>query len=287
MARPLRIEVAGGLYHVTSRGDRREDIYLDDGDRRAWLEIFGAVCKRCNWICHAWCQMNNHYHIVVETAEGNLSQGMRQLNGVYTQTFNRIHQRVGHVFQGRYRSVIVEKDAYLLELLRYVVLNPVRAGLVDDAANWRWSSYDAMVGAVNRPEWLQTDWALGQFSRVRNRAVSGYMDFVRVGVELPSLWKSLMGQIFLGSEAFVRKLQGELADRSTIPEIPRAQRRPLARPLIEYRDTIADPKVAMAAAYSTGDYTMQEIAICFNVHYSTVSRAVRRAEQEKMHDCKT
>ena len=281
MARPLRIELAGGLYHVTSRGDRREDIFLDDADRHAWLAIFGAVCKRCNWICHAWCQMSNHYHVVVETVEGNLSQGMRQLNGVYTQTFNRTHGRVGHVFQGRYRAVIVEKDAYLLELLRYVVLNPVRAGMVADAADWPWSSYGAMVGTAGQPEWLQTDWGLGQFSRVRSQAVLSYVDFVRAGVGLPSLWQSLQGQIFLGSELFVKRLQEELADRSTISEIPRVQRRPLARPLEEYRDTIADKKAAMAAAYATGDYTMHEIAICFGVHYATVSRAVKRAEHAK------
>jgi REP element-mobilizing transposase RayT len=122
MARPLRLELAGGLYHVTSRGDRREDIYLDDADRMAWLEIFTQTSKRFNWVCHAWCLMDNHYHIVVETIEGNLAQGMRHLNGVYTQTFNRTHKRVGHVFQGRYKAIIVEKDRYLLELARYEVL---------------------------------------------------------------------------------------------------------------------------------------------------------------------
>jgi REP element-mobilizing transposase RayT len=281
MARPLRIELAGGLYHVTSRGDRREDIYLDDDDRLAWLDNFGLVCKRFNWVCHAWCQMTNHYHIVVETVEGNLSQGMRQLNGVYTQSFNRTHDRVGHVFQGRYKGVIVEKDAYLLELLRYVVLNPVRASMVADTVDWPWSSYPAMIGRENRPEWLQTDWALGQFGRQRARAVTGYVDFVRAGVELPSLWESVRGQIFLGSEDFVRRMHNEAADRLDIAEIPRAQRRALARPLAEYRDSIVDRKAAMAAAYATGDYTMQEIALCFGVHYSTVSRAIKQFEQKR------
>jgi len=102
MARPLRIEYAGALYHVTSRGDRREDIYHDDKDRLTWLDVFSQVCTRFNWRCHGWCLMDNHYHILIETAEGNLSQGMRQLNGVYTQRSNRRHGRVGHVFQGRY-----------------------------------------------------------------------------------------------------------------------------------------------------------------------------------------
>lgn len=113
MARPLRLEFAGGLYHVTSRGDRREDIFGGDEDRLTWRGIFADVCERFNWVCHAYCLMSNHYHIVVETVEGNLAQGMRQLNGVYTQYVNRTHARVGHVFQGRYKAILVEKDSYL------------------------------------------------------------------------------------------------------------------------------------------------------------------------------
>ena len=130
MARPLRLELAGGLYHVTSRGDGREDIYLSDADRETWLSVLGHVCARFNWRCHAWCQMSNHYHLVIETPEANLAKGMRQLNGVYTQRFNRTHGRVGHVFQGRYKAILVERDSYLLELVRYVVLSPLRAGMI-------------------------------------------------------------------------------------------------------------------------------------------------------------
>ncbi len=277
MARPLRIELAGGLYHVTSRGDRREDIFLDDADRLMWLELFGQVCRRYNWICHAWCLMDNHYHIVVETVEGNLAQGMRQLNGVYTQDFNRTHHRVGHVFQGRYKAIIVEKDSYLLELARYVVLNPVRARMVKDAGDWPWSSYPAMTGTQAAPEWLQTDWILGQFSPQRRRAMQRYADFVRAGVGLPGLWEHLSGQIYLGSEEFVKRMH-RAAERAEIGEIPRAQRRPLAKPLSHYQSKYRDPKVAMVAAYATGDYTMQAIADFFGVHYATVSRAVNAAE---------
>ena len=144
MARPLRLELAGGLYHVTSRGDRREAIYEEDEDRRRWLEILGHTCKRFNWRCHAYCQMDNHYHIVIETAEANLSKGMRQLNGVYTQYYNIQHDRVGHVFQGRFKGILVERDEYLLELARYVVLNPVRAKVTKTIGVWKWSSYKAM-----------------------------------------------------------------------------------------------------------------------------------------------
>ena len=129
MSRPLRVEFPRALSHVTSRGDRREAIFLDEADRQQWLTLFCQVCQRFNWICHAYCLMDNHFHIVVKTIEGNLSAGMRQLNGVYTQGHNRAHGRVGHVFQGRFKAVVVQRESYLLELARYVVLNPVRAGL--------------------------------------------------------------------------------------------------------------------------------------------------------------
>jgi len=138
MARPLRLEFAGALYHVTSRGDRREEIYSDDQDRQIWLDTLGRACDRFNWVVHAYCQMTNHYHLVVETVDGNLSRGMRQLNGQYTQGFNRRHNLVGHLFQGRYKAILVQKEAYLLELSRYVVLNPVRAGMVKRPEEWPW-----------------------------------------------------------------------------------------------------------------------------------------------------
>ncbi len=124
--------------------------------RRIWLEVFAQVCSRYNWRCHAWCQMDNHYHILVETAEGNLSLGMRQLNGVYTQKSNRRHGLFGHVFQGRYKAILVQKDAYLLELSRYVVLNPVRAGMVSDVHEWQWSSYNVMIGNKHRQSGLKS-----------------------------------------------------------------------------------------------------------------------------------
>ena len=146
MARPLRIEFEGALYHVTSRGDERRDIFLDDADREAFLQILGDVVRRFAWRCHAYCLMGNHYHLLIETPNANLSRGMRHLNGVYTKRFNRTHERVGHVMQGRYKSILVDKDEYLLELARYVVLNPVRAGVVRSARDWKWSSYRATAG---------------------------------------------------------------------------------------------------------------------------------------------
>ena len=170
MARPLRIEFAGALYHVTSRGDGRDDIYLDDDDRNRWFEVLTGVHERFNWEVHAYCLMSNHYHLVIETPDGNLAQGMRQLNGVYTQGFNRAHQRVGHVFQGRYKAILVERDAYLLELSRYVVLNPVRARMVRTADEWPWSNYRATAGLSPAPNWLNVTWTLATFGQRREPA---------------------------------------------------------------------------------------------------------------------
>lgn len=282
MSRPLRIELAGGLYHVTSRGDGREAIYFEDGDRLKWLEVLGEVCERFNWRVHAWCQMTNHYHLVIETPEANLAQGMRQLNGVYTQHVNRAHKRVGHVFQGRYKAILVERDSYLLELARYVVLNPVRAGMVKGPRQWRWSSYRSMVSSTEAPSWLVTDWILGQFGQVRARAVQKYIDFVRSGLGLPSIWQHLQGQIYLGSEAFVKRMQqlsAESASDTRIAEVPRAQRRPKVLPLEVFTSRHAKRNAAMAAAFGSGGYSLAQIAEHFGVHYSTVSRAVRAVEK--------
>lgn len=274
MSRPLRIEFAGALYHVTSRGDGREDIYRCDADRLTWLDLFATVCARFDWVCYAWCQMDNHYHVVLETQEANLSSGMRQLNGVYTQAFNRRHHRSGHVFQGRFHAILVERDAYLLELVRYVVLNPVRARMATDASAWPWSSYSAMVGAHSVPRWLGANSILRQFGLTRRRAVAAFVEFIQAGVSTPSIWSGLRAQLYLGREAFVEGLERP-ADCAAHPEIPRAQRRPHPRPIESYRLVHDDRSAAMAAAFASGDYSMQQIARVFGVHYATVSRAVK------------
>jgi putative transposase len=286
MARPLRIELAGGLYHVTSRGDRRERIYYDDADRSAWLNLSGEVCERFNWRCHAYCQMTNHYHVVVETPEANLSKGMRQLNGVYTQSTNRRHGLVGHRFQGRFKAILVERDAYLLELARYVVLNPVRAGMVRAAEDWVWSSYRATVGQASAPAWLERDWLLAQFGEERARAQARYADFVRQGIGGASIWDDLRHQVFLGSEGFAERHGGQTEPLERLREIPRAQRRAFAEPLAGFARRYPERGEAMARAFATGVYTMQEIATFFGVHYSTVSRAVRRFAVERCSNTK-
>jgi len=280
MSRPLRLELAGGLYHITSRGDHRDDIYIDDADRNKWLDTLGQVCQRYNWQCHAYCLMTNHYHIVVETVEGNLSQGMRQLNGVYSQYFNHTHHRVGHVFQGRYKGALVDKDSYLLELTRYVVLNPVRAHMVRKEIDWPWSSYRSMIGELHSPEWLETDWLLSQFSDQKKRAIVKYKEFVRAGVGQPGIWDDLTQQIYLGDEHFLKEMQKVMDGQADLSEIPRAQRRSPAESLRYYEETYQDRKRGMVEAYRSGDYTMKQIAEYFNVHYSTVSRAIKKTESK-------
>ena len=193
MSRPIRIEFPDALYHVTARGDRREAIYEDDVDRQTFLSIFGQVIVQCNWICHAWCLMDNHYHLLIQTPDGNLSKGMRQLNGVYTQASNRRHRRVGHLFQGRFKAILLDSDAYLLELSRYVVLNPLRAGMVQHPADWRWSSYRASMGLEPAAPWLAADGLLAQFAKRRSVAQRRYAQFVAEGVQAGSPWASLKG----------------------------------------------------------------------------------------------
>ena len=271
MARPFRIEYRGAIYHVTSRGDGREDIYLSDQDRYAFLDLLGKCCSRFDWVVYAYCLMSNHYHLVLETLEPNLSQGMRQLNGVYTQYFNRSHSRVGHVFQGRFKAILVDKDAYLLELSRYVVLNPVRANMVRSVRDWRFSSYRATSGQEAAPSWLNTDWLLGQLSHTKSRAQERYKEFVSQGKGLP-IWTNLKQQIYLGDDRFIKKVQPKLKSDRDLGEIPQAQRRASPKPLEYYRRRFSG-RQALAEAYASGGYTLKSIADFFGVHYSTVSRA--------------
>ena len=281
MARPLRLEFGGALYHIIARGDGREDIYLGNGDRRLFLDGLGGVCHRFNWLVHAYCLMGNHYHLLVETPEANLSKGMRQLNGVYTQRFKRTHGRVGHVFQGRYKAILVEKEAYLLELARYVVLNPVRAKMVRQPGNWPWSSYRATVGSETAPDWLETRAILSSFADSETKAVARYIRFVADGKGQPSPWEQLTRQVFLGSDAFVSAMQRQLPRGRDLREVPQARARPVAKPISVYDRKHADRESAIAAAYASGGHTMQDIGDYFGLHYSRISKIIRKAEQAK------
>jgi hypothetical protein len=215
--------------------------------------------------------------MVIETPDANLSKGMRQLNGVYTQRFNRTHRRVGHVFQGRFKAILVDKDSYLLELARYVILNPLRAKMVLRLEQWPWSSFLATCGQTAKPNWLQTDFVLSQFAPQRARAIAKYVAFVHEGAKLPSVWEQLQGQVYLGSEAFVKKMQALVDTKPSLTEIPRAQRRVLKRALTDFAGA-HERNEAIALAYLSGQHTMAAIAKHFGMHYTSVSRLVKNEQ---------
>lgn len=260
---------------MTSRGNAREDIVDDDEDRAGWLAILAHVVARYDWHCHAYCLMDNHYHLLIETPRPNLAQGMRQLNGRYTQAYNRRHRRVGHLLQGRYKAILVEKAVHLLELCRYVVLNPVRAGLVAHPRQWKWSSYRATAGEGEAPVWLTVDWVRGQFGSRHRDAQERYRTFVAEGRGGPRPWDQLQGQIYLGSEDFIAQHQ---PDR-VIREIPRRQTQALRPPLrVLFQRKQAQARL-IHDAYRHHGYRLAEIADYLGVHYATVSRRLKQAEQ--------
>lgn len=276
MARPLRIEFPGALYHVTARGVRRAAIYLNDGDRLEWLDILAQVCDRFNFTVPAYCEMGNHYHLLLETHDGNLCRGMRQLNSLYSQYFNRRHEQAGHVLQGRYKAILVQKETYLLALARYIVLNPVRANCSAMAEHWRWSSYRATAGMVAAPGWLDVDYLLGRFGNTRAAACVAYQRFVAAGMHEANPLGETQHQLVLGDQGFVERYRRQSSPK--LNAVCRDQRRLTAFPLDHYQALYPDRDQAMAAAYRSTAYTMAQISNYFRVSSQTVSRAVKRYE---------
>ena len=281
MARPLRIEYPGAVYHLTARGNARMATFLDDADRRRFLALIEEVVGRFKWHCYAYCLMDNHYHLLVETTTCNLSMGMRQINGVYTQYFNRRYDRVGHVFQGRFKSILVERESYLLELCRYVVLNPVRAGIAGRPDDYAWSSYPATAGIEEPPRFLAVHWVLSQFGSDQPTAQQRYRDFVSEGIiGKRQVWEDLKSQCVLGSSKFLAKIAPALKGKAPVHEITRLQRM-LLRPSLEELFALAGSSgkqarnELMKKANLEHDYSFSEIGRHLGFHYATVSRIVR------------
>jgi len=226
MSRPLRVEFEGAVYHVTARGNSGLHVYADDRDRNKFLEFLAQELEQQLWLCHAYCLMGTHWHLLLETPEPNLSRGMARLNSRYSQWFNHRHGRHGHLLQGRYHAILVDKESYLLELCRYVVLNPVRAHMVEHVDQWRWSSYLTTVGRRAGPDWLTTEWVLSHFGSSTKPAQVAYERFVADGMNRTSPWQNLTERLFLGSEDFLRRMQARIeARRGSSPFSP-----PLPRP---------------------------------------------------------
>ena len=300
MARPLRLEFPGALYHLTARGNAQQPIYLDDADRQRFLRLVAQEIHQQHWRCYAYCLMDNHYHLVVETPEPTLSRGLRRLHGTYTQYFNRRHRRVGHLLQGRFKSLLVEKENYLQELCRYVVLNPVRARLVKTAQDWPWSSYGRTVGLQPAPAWLDVPAVLQLFDVEGERARLSYQRFVEEGVGLASPWTDITGQIFLGSPAFRERME-ELLSAKPLANVPVEQTcptRPSAEQVLQrvaalyqvplnslVKDTRSEAaKTAVYLLRRAVNEPLQTVAVRFGVSPSRVSQIQRAIEERPLTD---
>lgn len=276
MARQLRIQFPGALYHITARGNDKQDIFLREDDYDDFLLILGKACKRYNLILHSYCLMSNHYHLLIETPVGNISQGMRQINSSYTQHFNKKYQRVGHLLQGRFKSILVEKESYLLELSRYISLNPVRARMVEDPKDWPWSSYPQLIGFNKKIPCLFTDWILGQFGTDRESALKTYQDFILSGIDKESPLKNVKGQIFLGSNEFLTKMEKFINLKEQLAEIPKKQLYSSRPTLVEIftSNQVRDKKIYQAN--QEYGYTLKEIASHLHLHYTTISKIISK-----------
>jgi REP element-mobilizing transposase RayT len=225
MARPLRIEFADALYHVTSRGNERRPIFRNIRDRQAFLLFLGAAAKRFGWSVTAWVLMTNHFHLVLQTPEPNLSQGMHWLNSSYVNWFNRAHKRSGHLFQGRFKAILIDSESYFADALRYVVLNPVHAKMCERPEEYRWSSYRATAGLEAAPEWLDVDAVHRLFGPDAATAQPLYRDFVlaKIGCE-DRLWDKLSNQLYLGSESWLKTMRKQVETKARSTDHPLVQR---------------------------------------------------------------
>ena len=308
MGRALRIEYAGALYHITSRGNERKKIFLDDADRKKFLEILEDYHDRYGILIHSYVLMDNHYHLILETPKGNLLKVMHGLNGGYTGYFNRKYGRTGHLFQGRYKGIIIDKDSYLIPLSRYVHLNPVRAKVVEKPEQYRWSSYPGYVGKGKEHEWVEYSWILSEFGRYRLGAKRKYREYTEEALnrKVESPFKSLHSQVILGGEEFIKRIKRMLTGKALSHEIIERRR------LIEY--PLLDEVVRLVArAFKINEEVIQgkgsrantarKVALYFaqrytglsneaignlfgGIHYSAVSKASMRLKEEMMSDKK-
>ena len=272
MARPIRFQCAGLTYHVTARGVRKSEIYVDDVDRRRFLQTLETVVERYGLRCHAYCQMTNHYHLALTITDANLSRAMQHLNGVYAQWWNWRHQRAGHLFQARFKAQIVQDGRYLANVCRYIVLNPVRAGMVGAPDAWRWSSYRATVGRGRPVTFLDLDWLQdGRSPKDRVSAGERFAHFVQ-SADADTL--RLSRQAVLGDDDFVARLYA-YRDRPG-QEIPRAWGRRSLSTIFEGAVTRTARDAAVLTAVSE-HYTLAAIARYLQVHPTTVSKIVGEA----------
>ncbi|BDV43603.1 transposase [Geotalea uraniireducens] len=287
MARPLRIEYPGAYYHVTSRGNERKDIFKSRRDREKFLDYLSSATERYGAAVHAYCLMSNHYHLLLETPEGNLSEIMRHINGAYTTYFNIKRKRSGHLFQGRYKAILIEADEYLVELSRYIHLNPVKAGMVEKPEQHKWSSYQGFTGQCKAPEWLKTGFIWGCFATKEAVAQKKYRGFVEdmSGKEYESPLTGTIGSSILGSPGFVDEISSTHLKGKKDTNIP-ALRQFISRPtpeeiLVAAKAGFADNEklarqVGIHLCHKFSGLKLREIGDLFDVRDTAISEANRR-----------
>lgn len=289
VARPLRIQYPGALYHVTSRGNERKTVFRNDTDRNKFLSYLQSAHEKYGAIIHCFCLLCNHYHILLETPRANLSQILHHINGAYTIYFNIKRKRSGHLFQGRFRAILVEKEPYALELSRYIHLNPYRAGLVEAFSSYRWSSYSCYLGTAKRPSWLESSMILDHFSSDEKEAHKAYRCFVEeaIGKTAASPLKDVVASAFLGSEDFIQAAAKKAAivprgDARDIPALRAVQSKTTLTEMKEIvqkifgpEDTLL-PKFLLYVSHRWGDYSLRELGDYFGMKGGAVSQAARR-----------
>jgi len=283
MTRPLRLEYPGAIYHVTTRGNDRRRIFKDDDDCKVFLERLDQTVSRFDWILYAYCLMGNHYHLVVETPDANLSRGMAQVNSAYAQAFNKRYGLVGHLFQSRFKSLVVQRETYLLTVLRYTVLNPVRAEMCERPEDYRYSSYVETLRARDDTSLINRKVVLAHFGRDLNSARDSYQEFVVSGIDADSIHEEVRAQVFLGDDRFIDDHTIDLNDEK-LGEISSVAR-PDPRPPLEHLVTDFADRDAVYYAYREWGYNMRELGWYIGKHYSTVSRMIREYEAGNSSTC--
>ena len=292
MSRPLRIEYPGAFYHVTSRGNERKMVFQSTRDREKYLTYLESAHHRYGAIIHVYCLMGNHYHLLLETPRGNLSEILHHINGAYTTYFNVKRDRCGHLFQGRFKGILVEKDAYCKELSRYIHLNPVRAGLVKSPLEYPWSSYRYFIGKDKRPGWLTTELVLGDFGGEGRKGYRGYREYVERGEtkELESPFKRVIASTFLGSEEFINNiktkyLEKKKIDKRNIPSIKKVLRGPSFEDIekavakVLGKDATLYKKICIYLSHQYSGMRLDEIGAHFGMKGGAISQLSRRLKE--------
>ncbi len=275
MARPLRPEYAGAVYYISSVGNRGQSVFQNSADGNAWIEVLEGVCGRFDCRCFGYCLMSDGYHLVIETPKPNLSKAIRQLNGVYTQRSNRLHDTDGHVFRGRYKSIVVQREKYLLPLMAHIFLLPLRAGFVKHPNQFKWSSCRYLYAKDEVPGYVDLEW----FSEGFSSDTDNFDEFLDEN-HSRDVVSETRKQLYLGDDKFIELVQEKTSKASKSKDIPRYQvTKPVSSLINGFARSGNSREEAIAKTYLTGDYTLREIADAVSVHYSVVSKIVSEYEK--------